>query len=228
MTKKELEGSGIDGSNDDAIGDEAEISADLAAFSEALTAALHPTDIDPDAHEALLARALGLDAAPAEHPADDAEKRRSALLAAMLEGRAPSDDDADPALARLAQLARALRLAYAPTALDELSNQRLLTAGLKTPSRVAARRTVAVAVFALVAAAAAVVGLYVKRPNVDPSTAMRTTPHTPLIEARSSFDLFDATKPFEREKGTTERVDKITTTRASELRDNQFNAWGVQ
>ena len=29
-------------------------------------------------------------------------------------------------------------------------------------------------------------------------------------------------------KGTTERVDKITTTRESELRDNRFNAWGVQ
>ncbi|MFO0613706.1 MAG: hypothetical protein U0414_14020 [Polyangiaceae bacterium] len=220
MTEKKLEGE----------------DAEMAAFSEALAAAMRPSDIDPDRHEEILARVLGgalLDetsprASSAEQvdeaPADEAEQRRSSLLAAYLDGRVESSD---PGLVRLAQLARALRLAYAPTSIDELTHQRVLAAGLKTATRTAARRTVAGAVFVLVAAAAAIVGLYVQRRGVDPSTASRAT-RAPLIEARSSQELFDPMKPFDREKGTTERVDKITTTRDAELRDNRFNAWGVQ
>ena len=211
--------------------------ADLAAFSEALTAALRPTDIDPDRHEAILARALGLgDEAPAAEPeADEDELRRSSLLASLIEGRLDSSGPLvregavrDAGLVRLAELARALRLAYAPTSIDEVTHQRILGAGLKTPTRIAARRTVAVAVFVLVAAAAAIFGLYVQRPDAGPRPSTAMGPRAPLIEARSSMELFDAMKPFDREKGTTERVDKITTTRASELRDNRFNAWGVQ
>lgn len=219
MTKKDLEGS----------------DAEIAAFSEALTAALRPSDIDPDKHEEILARALGLSdeheaSEASEPPADEAELRRSTLLASLLESDMSRVDGSDPGLLRLALLARALRLAYAPTAIDDVSHQRVLTNGLKTPTRVAARRTVVGAVFVLVAAAAAVFGLYVQQPktNQDPATAMRATTRAPLIEARTSFDLFDPMKPFDRTGGTTERVDKITTTRASELRDNQFNAWGVQ
>lgn len=212
--------------------------ADIAAFSEALTSALRPADLDADLHEQILARALGLevDASPSrageEPEADEAELRRSAVLASILEGRATSSDPAasDPGLVRLAQLARALRLAYAPTDIDDLAHQRVLGAGLRTPSRTAARRTIVGAVFVLVAAAAAIFGLYLQRrdPGQPPATAMHTGPRAPMIEARSSMELFDAMKPFDREKGTTERVDKITTTRESELRDNRFNAWGVQ
>lgn len=222
MTKKDLEGS----------------DAEIAAFSEALAAALRPSDIDPDKHEEILARVLGLgddeasadDAIASEPAADEAELKRSSLLASLLESDLSRVDGSNPELLRLALLARALRLAYEPTAIDDVAHQRVLGAGLKTPTRVAARRTVVGAVFVLVAAAAAIFGLYVQQPKTtpDPATAMRATPQAPLIEARTSTDLFDPMTPFDRSGGTTERVDKITTTRASELRDNQFTAWGVQ
>jgi hypothetical protein len=168
-----------------------------------------------------------------EKPATAVEKEHSELLAALLEGRADAEllgalgDRSRTDLLRLAQLARALRLAYAPTKLDEVTHQRILQAGLKTPSRVAARRTITAAVFVLVAAAAAIFGLFIdRRPSPAPSTAMHRT--GAFVDARSSVDLFDPMKPFDREKGTTERVDKITTTRSSELRDNLFNAWGIE
>jgi hypothetical protein len=209
--------------------------ADLAAFSEALSSALRPTDIDADLHEAILARALSRSAGKgsveeeAETPASDAEAQSASVLASLIEGGALKEGTSG-SLVRLAELARALRLAYAPAGIDEITHQRVLGAGLKTPTRTASRRTVAGAVFVLVAAAAAIFGLYLQRKDAGPgpATATATGPRAPLIEARSSMELFDAMKPFDREKGTTERIDKITSTRASELRDNQFNAWGIQ
>ena len=51
----------------------------------------------------------------------------------------------------------------------------------------------------LVAAAAAIFGLYLQRPQPGPGPATATGPRAPLIEARSSMELFDAMKPFDRD-----------------------------
>jgi len=209
----------------------------MEEFAEALAVSLRPRDIDPAAHEAILARVLGEgvlgeDAgdgsvvAP-EAPAQEDEARRAEILRALLEPNAKKLDQPLAAAEekRLAALARALRLAYAPTEIDELSNERLLKPGLAIPARRTVRRYVAVTTFALVAAAAVVFGIFVKQPKPGTS-AMRTTNVT-MIEARSTTSLFTP-EPFPKSGGTTSRMDKIESSRSSELRDNLFSSWGVQ
>ena len=45
---------------------------------------------------------------------------------------------------------------------------------------------------------------------------------------RSTAELFDPAVPFEAKGGESDRVDKILTARASDLRNNRFAAWGVR
>ncbi|HEY4116974.1 MAG TPA: hypothetical protein VGM56_03925, partial [Byssovorax sp.] len=48
-----------------------------------------------------------------------------------------------------------------------------------------------------------------------------------FIPTRSTDELFGA-QPFPRTGGESQRIDRIATARASDLRQNRFAAWGVR
>ena len=75
-------------------------------------------------------------------------------------------------------------------------------------------------------AMAAVVTLFVipAQKNASPSATMV---NASLIPSRSTIDLFDA-EPFPRSGGESQRIDRILSSRAADLRANRFATWGVR
>ena len=198
------------------------------ALATALLLAMAPTELDAEVNERLIAAALerlapvatSRDARAEEAPATAAETRDATALREALEAMPSSLALRTDEIARLAELARALKLAYAPTQLDEVRNQAILRGALGT------RRTQRIAVVATLFAAAAAFLLFVFRPGAGldgPGPASAS-----LIPARSTQDLFDPSEPFPREGGTTERIDKIAQSRTHDVRQNRFAAWGVE
>lgn len=218
----------------------ADVSADerreAEALRDALYAAMHPAELDDDLNETLIARALermprgrsasGRSSQRAEAPATKLEARDAGLLRAALE-----DEVSDHPLA---ELARATRNAHSPRSLDDFTNERLLRPALRAPSRGAARRTLTGAIFAAVAVAAGVFGVWLDQPQ--PTVAPRADLGTPtqdfvvdesaLVESRSTTDLFQA-EDFPKTGGVTDRIDRITESRNADLRENRFVSWGV-
>jgi hypothetical protein len=201
--------------------------AELAASFEALRAAHAPAELDPDVHEALLARALGVATAELGQPAgggasdaderstsaDRQERERADALRSALEG-APSTPEA----LALVALARALRYAHQPPELVELRHEALMRVALGRPSKL--RKVATVIGFALSAAAAALAVL-----SVEPA---RDAPRADLVPVRSTLELFDPAEPFPRSGDETSRIDRIAGARASDLRKNRYATWGVR
>ena len=213
--------------DDPELGSEGEEGSPMDAFLETLAVSLRPDEIDETRHEAILARALG--ETPASEAAPDAAEVRAAeTLRALLAGeKADGDAKAREAEVRLLMLARALRLAYASGAIDQLTNERLLKPALALPSKASVRRYVTATTFVLVAAAAAVFGLFL-RTEKPAGTARADVRSAHMIGAHTTSTLFDPAEPFPRSGGTTSRVDKIEASRNAELRDNLFASWGVE
>jgi hypothetical protein len=204
---------------------------DLEEFAEALAVSLRPREIDARRHEAILARALGGSEADAEEEAEAQpdERRRADILRELLDpSRRTGTSSADASLEhRLAGLAHALRMAYAPHEIDQLTSERLLRPALKLASQRTSRRYVAAT--GVVLAIAAAVLLFFVRPNTPNGGSQQAyLPKLPMIGARSTMDLFDPAEPFPRSGGTTSRIDKIEASRSAELRDNLFASWGVE
>lgn len=179
-------------------------------LARALRAALGEAAL-PD-HDALLARALG---GPVDAPAAPAEAEAAAALATGL--ASPSRAAEEP---HELVLANALRSAWSPRELPPLKNELLVTRALATKPRTPRRRAFAFVAGAL--ALAASVGLALR------ALPSGTAPGADLATVRSTAELFDPMTPFPRQGGTSERVDRIATARASELRENRFAAWGVR
>lgn len=237
------------GNDNDELDDELDLESEgsdpedlegLDELIEAVASSAKPRAIDPDVHEALLARALGISPATpeeeaAEPPATAAEVEWGARLCRALE---LTDAELETALqdaresdvVRLAALARALKLAFAPRALDDLSGERLLRPALKQPSRRQNARMIYGAVAVVMTLAAAFAGLYVKSSSPSKASARLegrgSTEH--MTQPHSTEALFEAMQPFPREGGTTERIDKIAESRAGDLRDNRFQSWGIE
>ena len=93
-----------------------------APIADALRAAWSPAPLDEPDHEALLARALGDD--PVAAPATRIEQAAATRLADEL-ATPPTGEGSAPY-----QLARALKAAHTPRALDELTHERILKRGL--------------------------------------------------------------------------------------------------
>ncbi|WP_438028737.1 hypothetical protein [Sorangium sp. So ce233] len=221
-------------------------------LADALRAAARPAGLDRADHEALLARALGDEDAPPTR----AERRAADRLREALEPRAegePGRGDGTggegtrgPSDARdeLAELAVALRAAWRPAQLPELRSRALVEGALGAAPAPRARRIAPVTMAALstLAAVAAAVALMfgeirqerapvahapgARAPAAEAAAA--AAPLLPLIEARSTAALFDPAAPFPREGGHTERIDRIASARASDLRQNRYAAWGVR
>jgi hypothetical protein len=210
------------------------LAAGTDPFARALGAAHAPRALPAPDLEAILASALAeTPAAPRRAPAVEAnepaatpEERADAerLRAALDETHAhtePSDD---------AELARALRAAVAPSALDPRVNEAMIQAALRRavvrlPRRIA---PVTMAALASIAAMAAGVALLVGRANETRHRPDRADGTAALLHARSAEELFDAATPFPRRGEESLRIDRIASARAADLRKNRFAAWGVK
>jgi hypothetical protein len=180
-----------------------------------LRAAHAPRPLDGADLDAILARALGDEAA-----ATRAERAAAERLRAELAGEAAIEE---------AALLRAIKLAAAPTALAPQRNEALIEAALSGRTlrrRLAPVRRIApvtLATLAGVTALAAGLALFVGqagRPAPGAATA--------LIRARSTDALFDAATPFPRTGEESARIDRIADARAADLRNNRYARWGVR
>lgn len=118
-------------------------------------------------------------------------------------------------------LAQALRAAYAPGDLDPSRNEELIVrvlADAPAKGRVLVFPTRRWAWVGLIAAAACFV-LILGR------TTRRSAP-VALTASRSTQELFS--EQFPRQGGQSARMDRISESRARELRENRFAQWGVR
>lgn len=125
-----------------------------------------------------------------------------------------------------ARFGEALRSAFdppplAPERLSALVEQAVDAAAPKLRGRVF--RVVFGGVAAVAMAAAAALFL---RASGDGHPGAGLAPAPSLLAARSSQDLFD--EPFPRTGGTSDRIDRIASARARDLRENRYAAWGVR
>lgn len=205
-------------------------SAEEAALTEAIVCAFRPAELDPDVNEALIELCLEdpLRPATAEERAESERFRRA------LEGHGEHPD---------LDLAQGLLEAHRPGRAEsgslagatERALERALAAASPeagTPSKRRQGNVVFISFGVVTAlAAAAAVLLVVFFPSQErapmaaaPAGAMAPAPAPRLTQSRSSEALFDG--KFERDR-TTERVDRIASVRARELRQNRFQQWRV-
>jgi hypothetical protein len=209
-------------------------SAQEAELAEALCAAYRPALVDPELNEALIALALE----EPLRPASEEERAESERFRRALEGHEEHPD---------LDLVRGLVEAHGPDRAEaddiQALNDRALDRALQS-TRLGADASkpgkgnvifVAFGVATALCAAAALL-LVVAFPSKDSApTAANPAAYSPggvpghsrlepLTQSRSSEALFDA--KFERDH-TTERVDRIASVRARELRANRFQEWGV-
>lgn len=200
----------------DALADPS-IAHDHADLARALRAAWAPAAIGEGENMAIL------DAMPSADELATAAALRDALDAKDAKGGASTETAG-------AQLARAMRCAYAPVGIDAEEHRALVEAALaKMPARtgrvaevIPLRRRadvvrVAIGVVTGGLALAASVMLVV--------TSTGTRAETPLARARTTQPLFS--EPF-KAGDTSARIDRIASARASDFRDNRFAKWGVR
>jgi hypothetical protein len=173
-------------------------------LAEALRSAWSPAALDADVHRRILDAALE---DPFAEPTED-EVRESDRLRHALE----SDDGSHPDV----ELARALRRAVKPG--TEKPAVAVPRAGR------AAGRVVYATFGAVALAAAAAFALFVARPRSEPA-AMGALSSRTLRVSRPTGDLF--AERFTT-GGATERIDRVASARAHDLRENRYTAWGVR
>lgn len=213
-------------------------------ISGALRALYRPKELETPEVDALLDRALEPSAAEVDEddaagiegpmPADDEELEAARELRedlAQLEG--PRGPRPAPVSTELGELAEMLRAAHDPAGIDELRNEALIAKALgrRATGGHGARRRGALGsiVGGVVAAAAVAAGLFaVQFSAQDEAPVQVGASAASLIQARSTTELFDAAEPFPRTGGTTARIDKIARSRAADLRQNRYVAWGVR
>lgn len=200
-----------------------------AALAEALRAAYAPAGLSHERHAALLAFALEDPLAPAS--AD--ELRESERLRQALESG--DDSHADAALAR------ALRTASSPAPLAADARERAeanVRTGSDAPPPSASSRNVGqprsnlvfVSFGAIALAAAAGFAVMLAQPSREPTpsaalgVASAIAPPE-LLQSRTTGELFH--ERFEA-GATTARIDRITSARARDLRENRYAMWGVR
>ena len=194
--------------DDDALASEPELTeAESRELAEALRAAWDPLPIDARRHAELLEQALIDPFAPAsEEEARESERLRQALDAG---------DESHPDV----RLLRALAAARDPSALSSGAAQRArATLGdARRPRSNVVFVTFGAAALAAAAAFALFVGVGV---NADraPSAAR-------IAPSRSTAELFE--REFEQGE-TTERIDRIASARAHDLRENRYAMWGAR
>lgn len=163
-------------------------------------------------------------------PSAEEQALATALRDALAERREPRAGDPGDY-----HLARALRSAFAPTALDESEHRAIVDAALATmPARkietnerdasnvvaLERRTTIARVAFGVVAG-----GLALAASVVLVVTSAPRASEAPLAKARTTQPLFS--EPFKPGESSA-RIDRIASARASDFRDNRFTKWGVR
>jgi hypothetical protein len=139
----------------------------------------------------------------------------------------------------LAELATSLHAASsAAVPLGDLKHERILRTAIDRAARAVRRRADSMgrgafigAIVALAAGFALFVGSLQwleTRGGTGRMARGVVTEKVDLIDARSTLDLFDPAEPFPAKGGESERMEKIVASRASDLRNNRFSAWGVR
>ncbi len=182
----------------------------------ALRSAWDPASLSEDESRAVL------DATPSAEEQALALALRDAL-AARREPRA-TDGHA-------VHLARALRSAFSPSAIDSGEHRLIVDAALASmpvastaPAKLTAakdgRQTVVRVAFGALAG-----GLALAASIILVVTFAPTRSEAPLAKARTTQPLF--AEPFKAGE-TSARIDRIASARASDFRDNRFTKWGVR
>jgi hypothetical protein len=177
------------------------------ALGEALRSAYDPVPLDPKRHAELLEQAL-LD--PFAPPTDE-EVRESERLRQALETGDESHADV--------RLLRALSAAKEPSALSPEASDRA-RAKLHRTTPVRKTNVVFVSFGAAALALAAAFALLVGGLATKPAPAAGR-----LLPSRTTTDLFE--RQFEPGE-TTERIDRIASSRAHDLRENRYSMWGAR
>jgi hypothetical protein len=195
--------------NDDALASEPELDPETErALGEALRSAWNPAPLDPRRQKELLEQAF-ID--PFATASDD-ELRESERLRQALD----AGDDSHPDVRLLGALRAAMVPAsLAPEALEAVRSR----AGRRT--RGSGANVVFVSFGAAALAAAAAFALLA-------GGAFRAEPAQSagrLVPSRSTTELFE--RQFEQGE-TTERIDRIASARAHDLRENRYRRWGAR
>lgn len=195
--------------DDDALAAEPELDpATERSLAEALRSAWDPAPLDPRRQKELLEQALTDPFAPAS----DDELRESERLRQALD----AGDESHPDVLLL----HALKAAKTPASLSpEASDAARGRVGRRT--RGSGANVVFVSFGAAVLAAAAALLLVVGgglKSAPEPSAAG-------FVPSRSTTELFE--RQFEQGE-TTERIDRIASARAHDLRENRYRRWGAR
>jgi len=192
---------------------------EFAELAAALSSAYAPKELDESVNERLLREALEDPLGPASAE----EVRESERLRRALDGEVDHPD-----LDLVHSLVEAHRAARSEPAADlvERATERALGA-----ARAKQHGSIVYLTFAGVLAAAAAVALFVQAPPertaakvAEPAPAS-VPPARSLQLSRTSEELFE--HKFSRGH-TSDRIDRIATARARDLRNNRFRQWGVE
>lgn len=197
-------------------------------LSRALALAVHPSELDPEVNERLIASALGstgaaegvalpelADEASLTAEARSRELASAALLRAALEG--------EPVLTEHRALVGALVAAWRPATIAAATHDALIR---RHTRRASALRAALWPALGLAAAAAFVMAAW--GPELR---GRRQPPRAPALElsfARSAAELFDPAEAFAQTGGESARIDRIGAARTAEFRANRFARWGVE
>jgi hypothetical protein len=193
--------------DDDALASEPELTpAAEQELAEALRAAWDPAPLEARRHAELLEQALTDPfAPPTEEEARESERLRQALDAG---------DESHPDV----KLLRALSAARDPSPIAPAAAERARTSAAKSAPR--SRSNVVFVTFGAAVLAAAASFLFVMGSVTrDKPSAERLAP------SRSTTELFE--REFEQGE-TTERIDRIASARAHDLRENRYAMWGAR
>ena len=172
--------------------------------------------------------------APTQSRSQSRERTEPGVAAEAGQREALGPDDA-----RLLELALELHAACGQVGIDAFANEKLIQRSLETTS---SSKGLGLRWWTIVASVAAVAaGALVAVRGVDwadraeravapqaaaPSVVNVST--AALIAARSTQALFDPGTKFPVQGGESERVDRIASARAGDLRANRFAVWGVR
>jgi hypothetical protein len=194
--------------NDDALASEPELDPETEReLAEALRSAWDPAPLDPRRQRELLEQAFTDPFAP---PSDD-ELRESERLRQALD----AGDESHPDVGLL----RALRAAEAPESLSPEADGALRGRHARR-TRGSGANVIFVSFGAAALAAAAAFALVIGgglQKETAPSAGR-------LVPSRSTTELFE--RQFEQGE-TTERIDRIASARAHDLRENRYRRWGA-
>jgi len=201
---------------------------ELADLAASLRSA-HRLDSDLDAideadHEVLLALTVG----DAGVDFDAEQLTAAAALRDALQGQGQNP---------LAEIADSIRACSDQLGdIDELSHQRILRrtvyrGGSSQAGRASGRGSVVATIVALAAGIALFAGSWQWLETQAESVAIDQQTLQPAVDlavSRSTTDLFDPMLPFSAQGGESDRIGRIVSARAADLRANRFASWGVR